>query len=1097
MKIPAISLILLLSLTPVRVAGASTFADDFPAALSNYAYGGWQGPFGDGTAGRLFPTADGTGIYMDATYNGYVWALRSSPEFSDADMTVRFVLPTRDNTEADWFGLWMLAHNPITPPGGNCVSNCPFVVPESGLWLQFRVGFNQLVVTRYAGGVSVSSTTVPLPLVALNQPHDARAVYQGGTLIVTLDGVELLNWPAPNVPAGQVGFEVYRTDMIVDATTIVAGPGPPVLAAIANMKVEPGATADQGISARDPDGDAITFTSSGPAFMTLTSDPQVGNTRTGSIHLAPPLGTSGTFQASVTATANSEFDDQAFVITVRTNSPPTLVQPADMTVDEGATANQTITATDADGDGLSFAKVTGPTFLTVTTTTPGTGTATGNINLAPGFSDAGTVSATVVASDGSLTNDKTFTVTVNNVDRSPVLAVITNMSVSAGGTGTQGISASDPDGDAITFTASGPAFMTLSSNPQLGNTRTGTIQVTPPLGTMGTFPATVTATANGQFDDQGFTIFVGTNGPPTLAQPANMTVSDGATADQTLVATDPDGDALTFSKVSGPTFMTVTTTTITPPRGNVHLAPGFSDFGSSAATVSVSDGIFTDSKSFTINIAQCFGVPNLIQPANMTVAEGATADQVITGSDPCGNALTFTKVAGPTFMTVTTTNATTGNIHLAPGFSDAGTYAATVRASDGNLHSDKSLAVTIVTTNRAPVLAQPAPMTLNEGATADQNLTASDPDGDALTFSKVTGPFFMTVTTTNATTGNLHLAPPLGSSGTSSGSVRVSDGSLNDTKSVTITVRRLGNRCPVANAGGPYSGLAGVPVAFDGSGSADPDGDALTYSWDFDASDGVGIDAVGPTVSHVYASGGTFTVTLAVSDGACSSSATAAASILPFCPATVFNGYDVIRLGAGRPTWFAFVQPAGGCYVNTDVVLSSFVLSYAGRQIPADVTKGSIDSDKSGDGIQEIRVSFSKDNLRTLFSGTGLANGHNLVTVMVEANLTTGGALQGTTQVDVFNNGSFTGATVAPNPFNPSGTLAFTTSRPGPVKVELFDIAGRMVRTILDERSRGAGLHEVRIDGRGQRGEALASGIYFIRGVTADGEFRKAITILK
>jgi len=141
MKNP-ISLILLLGFTLVRVASASTYADDFPAALSNYVYGGWQGPFGDGTAGRLFPTADSTGIYMDATYNGYVWALRSSPEFSDADMTVRFVLPNRDNTEADWFGLWMLAHNPTTPPGGSCTTVCPFIVPESGLWLLFRVGFN-------------------------------------------------------------------------------------------------------------------------------------------------------------------------------------------------------------------------------------------------------------------------------------------------------------------------------------------------------------------------------------------------------------------------------------------------------------------------------------------------------------------------------------------------------------------------------------------------------------------------------------------------------------------------------------------------------------------------------------------------------------------------------------------------------------------------------------------------------------------------------------------------------------------------------------------------------------------------------------------
>src|SRR3989442_15445606 len=85
--------------------------------------------------------------------------------------------------------------------------------------------------------------------------------------------------------------------------------------------------------------------------------------------------------------------------------------------------------------------------------------------------------------------------------------------------------------------------------------------------------------------------------------------------------------------------------------------------------------------------------PTLVQPSNMTVDEGATADQVLTASDPDADALTFTKVAGPAFVSVTTTNATTGNIHLAPGFSDAGiyppaTYPATVRASDGSLSDE-------------------------------------------------------------------------------------------------------------------------------------------------------------------------------------------------------------------------------------------------------------------------------------------------------------------------------------------------------------------------------------------------------------------------
>jgi hypothetical protein len=75
------------------------------------------------------------------------------------------------------------------------------------------------------------------------------------------------------------------------------------------------------------------------------------------------------------------------------------------------------------------------------------------------------------------------------------------------------------------------------------------------------------------------------------------------------------------------------------------------------------------------------------------------------------------------------------------------------------------------------------------------------------------------------------------------------------------------NRPPVANAGGPYTGVRGVAIVFDGSGSSDPDGDPLTYQWSF----GDGTFGTGVAPSHVYAALGTFTVSLVVSDGEFSS----------------------------------------------------------------------------------------------------------------------------------------------------------------------------------------------------------------------------------
>jgi len=74
----------------------------------------------------------------------------------------------------------------------------------------------------------------------------------------------------------------------------------------------------------------------------------------------------------------------------------------------------------------------------------------------------------------------------------------------------------------------------------------------------------------------------------------------------------------------------------------------------------------------------------------------------------------------------------------------------------------------------------------------------------------------------------------------------------------------LPNNPPIANANGPHSGTEDIAITFDGSGSYDPDsGDTLTYMWDF--GDGDTGSGVGP--SHVYLWGGTFTVTLSVSDG--------------------------------------------------------------------------------------------------------------------------------------------------------------------------------------------------------------------------------------
>jgi PKD repeat protein len=70
------------------------------------------------------------------------------------------------------------------------------------------------------------------------------------------------------------------------------------------------------------------------------------------------------------------------------------------------------------------------------------------------------------------------------------------------------------------------------------------------------------------------------------------------------------------------------------------------------------------------------------------------------------------------------------------------------------------------------------------------------------------------------------------------------------------------NRPPVIDAGGPYTGIVGIPVNFDASGTYDPDGDFLTYSWIF----GDGSIGSGVKLSHTYNTPGKYTIKLTVTD---------------------------------------------------------------------------------------------------------------------------------------------------------------------------------------------------------------------------------------
>jgi hypothetical protein len=156
--------------------------------------------------------------------------------------------------------------------------------------------------------------------------------------------------------------------------------------------------------------------------------------------------------------------------------------------------------------------------------------------------------------------------------------------------------------------------------------------------------------------------------------------------------------------------------------------------------------------------------------------------------------------------------------------------------TDGTSSAFDTVDVTVKNVNSPPVADAGIDQVVNEGSGVALSGSASfDPDNDTLTYQWIQtgGP---TVALDGATTVAPTFTAPLLAGGTGGPEtltfhLAVSDSlSQTGTDDVTVTVEQV-NHAPVADAGLPQTVHSGTPVALDGSGSADPDGDEIAFNW--------------------------------------------------------------------------------------------------------------------------------------------------------------------------------------------------------------------------------------------------------------------------
>ncbi|MFH1230427.1 MAG: putative Ig domain-containing protein [Planctomycetota bacterium] len=279
-------------------------------------------------------------------------------------------------------------------------------------------------------------------------------------------------------------------------------------------------------------------------------------------------------------------------ITVSSNRAPVLNAIGNKNVDENVNLAFTLVANDPDGDTINYSMTGGPTGATLDS-------ATGAFSWTPSYDQAGSYPVTFTVTDNGipapLSDEETVTITVNNVNRPPILTAVSDKSVDENVLLTFTLSATDPDGDALSYSATGlPNGAILEGD---------TFSWTPDYTQAGTYSnIKFRVTDPGLlYDEKVITILVNNiNRSPTMTSPGNKIVNEGQLLTFTLSAADPDGDTIVYTMIGGPIGATLDSAT-----GAFSWTPSYERSGSYPVTFTVTDngaGNLSVSETVTITV---------------------------------------------------------------------------------------------------------------------------------------------------------------------------------------------------------------------------------------------------------------------------------------------------------------------------------------------------------------------------------------------------------------------------------------------------------------------------------------------------------------
>jgi surface protein len=338
-----------------------------------------------------------------------------------------------------------------------------------------------------------------------------------------------------------------------------------------------------------------------------------------------------------------------------------------------------------------------------------------------------------------------------------------------------------------------------------------------------------------------------------------------------------------------------------------------------------------------------------------------------------------------------------------------------------------------------------APFSIDFSASA-----SSDPNGDALTYSWDFGD-------TGSGEGEA-VSHTYTAAGDYTVVLTASDGSLSDTDSLAISI--TANLAPDASMStSTTEGIAPLTVTMDASTSSDPNGDALTYAWDF--KDGTTSTEMKPT--HVF-SAGVYEVSLVVSDGVLADTSTVTITSTNMAPVAAVSASSTL----GQAPFSIDFNASSSTDANGDALTYSWDFGDTG----------------SGEG-EAVSHTYTAagDYTVILTASDGSLSDVDSLTVSIASGVHTE-----TTELPE----SFVLKAAYPNPFNPTTTVSYGLPIASEVRITVTDMLGRRVAVLEGGGVLAAGHHTVQFDA----GD-LTSGTYLVRMEAGDFVETQKVILMK